>query len=79
MKSLDRFMVFYFDLITFELILESFFEVLEESRNQRLRTKTATVQKWLRNCYVVGRHQLIIRASKETFLDVLSILQVSLS
>ena len=44
-----------------------FSEVLDKSRNPRRRTKMAAVQKWLRNYYVMWRHSLMMRTSKETF------------
>ena len=38
-------LMFLFVLFTFELILDGFFEVLEEFRNPRWRTNMAAVQK----------------------------------
>ena len=44
-KSLDYFLVFLFGLVTFDRILDDFFELLDKFRNLRWRTKMATIQR----------------------------------
>ena len=77
----EVFRSFYYVFIRFNYFwadFGSFFEVLDKSRNPRWRTKIAAIQKWLCNYYVMWRHHLMMRTSKETFSDVLSTLKVSL-
>ena len=51
--------------------MNSFGGVLVKFRNPRWRTNMADVWKPWRNSRVMWRHQLMMRASKETILDVL--------
>ena len=42
----------------------------------RFWTKMAAILKWLRNCYVMLRHNLIMQTAKETFIAFADILGV---
>ena len=72
-------MLLLFVLITFQPILDGVLKIWTNPEIQEWRTKMAAIQKWLRNYYVMWRHNLMMRTLKETYSDILSTLQVSLS
>ena len=78
LKPLEHFMVFLFVLITFQLILDGFWG-FGQIQKSKMADPDGPIPKWLRNYYVMWRHHFMMWTSKETFLDILPTLQVSLS